>query len=159
MSHFYVQQICVNLTVNFTGPSDAVISLIHPKLHSATVMLTAVWGPLISGEQCPLDSSLQVVLHGQVTTEQWSLTSEAAVWPYNMCQKDMQDVHQWGNRFMPLTHACSEVVQELATLRYYNLSISSSYVSTVITLRKLLIQKKPHALNLCWSCIRSSLPL
>jgi hypothetical protein len=133
MSHFCAKQMCVNLTVNFTGPTDSVISLIHPKLHSATMMLAAVWGPRSDGEQCPLDSSLQVVLEGQVTTEQWSLASEAAVWPYNVCQKDMQDVHQWGNHFMPLTHACSEVAHELATLRYYNISISSSNVSTVVT--------------------------
>lgn len=133
MSHFCALQMCVNLTANFTEPSDSVISLTHPRLHSATVMLTAVWGLPIDGEQCPLSSSLQVLLDGQVTTEQWSLTSEAAVWPYNVCQQDMQDVHQWGSHYMPLTRACYEVAYELATLRYYNITISSSNVSTVIT--------------------------
>lgn len=132
-SHFYVPQVCVNLTVNFTEPPDTVISLTHPRLQSASVMLTAVWGLPIDGEQCPCSSSLQVLLDGQVTTEQWSLTSEATVWPYNVCQQDMQDVYQWGNYYMPLTRACYEVAYELATLRYYNISISSRNVSTVIT--------------------------
>ncbi|XP_033607997.1 uncharacterized protein LOC111866074 isoform X3 [Cryptotermes secundus] len=118
-------KVCVNLTVNFTEPPDTVISLTHPRLQSASAMLTAVWGLPIDGGQCPCSSSLQVLLDGQVTTEQLNLTSKATVWPYNMCQQDMQDVHQWGSHYMPLTRACYEVAYELATLRYYNISISS----------------------------------
>lgn len=147
-SHFCAQQMCVNLTINFTGPSDSATSLTHPRRHSATVMLTAVWGLHTDGDQCPLSSSLQVLLDGQATTDQQSLTSEAAVWPYNACQQDMQDVHKWGSHYMPLTPACYEVAYELATLRYYNISISSSKVSTVITEQTLhsrsYIFKKNH---------------
>jgi hypothetical protein len=83
-------------------------------------MLTSFWGHPTDEEQ----SSLQVTLHGQATTAQWS-----AAQPYITCRGDLQDVRQWGDHYMPLTHACYEVVQELATLRYYNISISSSNVS------------------------------
>jgi len=126
---FLVQQVCVDLRASFPEPSHSVASLFDPRLHSATAVLTVAWGPPTHEEWCPLMSSLQVELHGQVTAEQWSLASEATAWPYNVCKQDLQDTQQWGSHYVPLTRACYEVVQELATLRYYNISISSSNVS------------------------------
>jgi hypothetical protein len=37
-------------------------------------------------------------------------------------------VWQSGSQYVPLTHTCYEVVQKLATLCYYNISIISSNV-------------------------------
>jgi hypothetical protein len=111
---------CVNVTAIFSEPPDSVASLFDPRAHSATVVLTSFWGHPTDGER----SSLQVTLHGQAITKQWR-----SAWPYNACREDLQDVQLWGDYYVPLTRACYEVVKELTTLRYYNVSISSSNVS------------------------------
>ncbi|KDR09150.1 uncharacterized protein LOC110838941 isoform X2 [Zootermopsis nevadensis] len=109
-------KMCVDVTA-FIKPSDFVVSIFCPRSHSATVMLTSFSGHPTDGEH----SSLQVTVHGQAAAAEWS-----AAWPYSACRRDLQEVRLWNSHCLPLTHACYEIVHEIATLRYYNISISSS---------------------------------
>lgn len=130
MSCFFAVQMCLNLTTSFLELSDSVGSLINPRPHSATAVLGVAWGPPTGGEQCPLETSLQVAVDGRATTEQWNLVSGATLWPYDACWQDIQNAQQRGKHHIPLTRACHEVARALATLRYYNISITSINVST-----------------------------
>ena len=123
---------CLNLTTSFLELLDSAGSLINPRPHSATAVLSVAWGPPNNGEQCPIETSLQVALEGRVTTEQWNLLSSATAWPYDACRRNIQDTQQWGRHHIPLTRACLEVARELTTLRQYNISITSINVSTVL---------------------------
>jgi len=125
-------QMCLNLTTSFLELLDSPGSLINPRPHSATAAFSVNWGPPTNGEQCPLETSLQVALEGRVTTEQWNLVSSATGWPYDACRQNIQDTQQWGRHHIPLTRACLEVAYELTTLRQYNMSITSINVSTVL---------------------------
>jgi hypothetical protein len=123
---------CLNLTTSFLELLDSAGSLITPRPHSATAVLSVAWGSLISGEQCPLETSLQVAMEGHVTTEQRNLVTSGTAWPYDACKRNIQDTQKWGKHHIPLTRACLEVARELTTLRYYNISITSINVSTVL---------------------------
>jgi hypothetical protein len=123
---------CLNLTTSFLELLDSAGSLINPRPHSATAVLSVAWGPPTNGDKCPLETSLQVALEGRVTTEQWNLVSSATAWPYDACRQNIQDTQQWGRHYIPLTRACLEVACELTTLRQYNISITSTNVSTVL---------------------------
>lgn len=132
MSCFSAVQMCLNLTTSFLELSDSVDSLINPRPHSTTAVLSVAWGPPTEREQCPLETSLQVALEGRVTTEQWSLVSSATAWPYDACRQDIQNTQQRGRHLIPLTRACHEVAHKLASQRYYNISITSINVSVVL---------------------------
>jgi hypothetical protein len=132
MSPLSAVQMCLNLTTSVLELLDSAGSLINPRPHSATAMLSVAWGPPTNEEQCPLETSLQVALEGRVTTEQRNLVSSATAWPYDVCRQSIQDTQQWGRHHLPLTHACLEVARELTTLRQYNISITSINVSTAL---------------------------
>ncbi|GFG34790.1 hypothetical protein Cfor_12053 [Coptotermes formosanus] len=122
MSCFFAVQMCLNLTTSFLELSDSVGSLINPRPHSATAVLGVAWGPPTGGEQCPLETSLQVAVDGRATTEQWNLVSGATLWPYDACWQDIQNAQQRGKHHIPLTRACHEVARALATLRKADLA-------------------------------------
>ena len=132
MSPLSAVQMCLNLTTSFLELLDSTGSLINPRPHLATAVLSVAWGAPTNGEQCPLETSLQVALEGCVKTEQWNVVSSATAWPYDACRQNIQDTQQWGRHHIPLTRACFEVARELTTLRQYNLSITSINVSTVL---------------------------
>ena len=132
MSCFSAVQMCLNLTASSLELLDSVGTLIGPRPHSVAAVLSVAWGPPTNGEQCPLETNLQVALEGSVTTEQLNLVSSAAAWPYDACRQDIKNTQQWGGHHIPLTRACHEVAHELATLRYYNISSTLISVSTML---------------------------
>jgi hypothetical protein len=124
---FFAVQMCLNLTTSVLELLDSVATLINPRPHLATAVLSVAWGPATNGEQCPLETSLQVALEGRVTAEQGNLASSATA-----CKQNIQDTQQWGRHHIPLTHECLEFARELTTLRQYNISVTSINVSTVL---------------------------
>ncbi|XP_069680724.1 vitellogenin isoform X2 [Periplaneta americana] len=120
------KKVCVDVRAEFPEPSVAVPSLSELQPHSATGDLTVQWGTSTEGTQCPQESSLHVTVDGEVTATQQALAKEGQAWPYGSCKTDLKDEKQWGTHYTPLTRACYETVRELATLRHYNVSITSN---------------------------------